>query len=375
MKSATPNKPYADFPLFAHQSGQWAKKIKGRTHYFGKWSDPQAAVAAYRAQRDYLYAGQEPPAEGATLAILLNAFRRTKSAAVENGELSQRSFDEYESVCDTIASLGKHTPIELVDFVKLRKKLCAGNNGKHLSPVSQKRLLGIARMVFNFANEELEPPLPTPIRYRKKLKLPTAKVIRRARNEVGERLFTAAEILALLGIAKPQLKAMIYLGINCGFGNADCATLPIEQIDIANGRHHYWRPKTEIARRCPLWPETTAALYAVIKNRNDGLAFITKYGNAWEGKGRCDPISYEFRKLATKLGIFRKGVTTFYTLRRTFETIAATTGDQVAVDFIMGHAPESDDMAAIYRQKTFDSQLVKVTDHVHGWLHGSITIS
>lgn len=225
------------------------------------------------------------------------------------------------------------------DFLRLKAAFAKGKQGQLVSPVSLKRSIGMARMVFNFANEELEPPLAKPVRYRKALKAPPAKSLRQVRNQVGERLFTAEEIRALLEIAKPQLKAMIYLGINCGFGNGDCAALPIAQVDLANGWHTFWRPKTQVARRCPLWPETAAALYAVIRNRDSGLVFVTKYGNAWEGKGRADPISYEFRKLATKLKIDRKGVTTFYSLRRTFETIGATTGDQVAVDYIMGHAP------------------------------------
>ena len=35
--SANPIKPRPDFPLFAHNTGRWAKKIKGKMHYFGPW--------------------------------------------------------------------------------------------------------------------------------------------------------------------------------------------------------------------------------------------------------------------------------------------------------------------------------------------------
>jgi hypothetical protein len=42
-----PAKPRADFPLFAHGNGQWAKKVKGRLRYFGPWDDPQTALARF----------------------------------------------------------------------------------------------------------------------------------------------------------------------------------------------------------------------------------------------------------------------------------------------------------------------------------------
>jgi hypothetical protein len=38
------------------------------------------------------------------------------------------------------------------------------------------------------------------------------------------------------------------------------------------------------------------------------------------------------------------------------------------VDAIMGHAPHSGDMSAVYRERVTDERLRAVADHVHGWL-------
>lgn len=66
------------------------------------------------------------------------------------------------------------------------------------------------------------------------------------------------EVLRLINAADVHLRAMIFLGLNCGFGNTDVANPPQSAVDLETGRIDFPRPKTEIPRRIPLWPETVA---------------------------------------------------------------------------------------------------------------------
>jgi integrase len=371
-----PQKPYPGFPLTAHRNGQWCKKIRRKVFYFGPIADWQTALATYLEQKDDLHAGRTPRARHDVLNLgeAMDRFLSGKKLAQEAGEIRDRTYNEYEAICDRISdSLGSSRWLDdtdETDLAKLRADFTKGKNGTR-GPGTVKGDVIRARMVFLYINEYLT---EKPIRYRKALKAPSRTLLRAVANERGERLFTATEIRSMLKAASVQLRAMIYLGINCGFGNNDCGTLPLARLDLKTGWHDYWRPKTHNPRRCPLWPETIKAIQAAIDERPDnetGLVFVTKYGNSWADTGdRNSPVSYEFRKVLKNLGIYRNRVTSFYSLRRTFETIGQTTKDQVAVDFIMGHIAPSNNMAAVYRQKVFDDQLTNVTNHVRAWLKG-----
>jgi hypothetical protein len=81
------------------------------------------------------------------------------------------------------------------------------------------------------------------------------------------------------------MRAMILLGVNAGFGNADCRRLPLSAVNLDAGIVDFARPKTGIPRRCALWPETVAAIRAALAKRpapkaeaDAGLVFVTKYG-------------------------------------------------------------------------------------------------
>jgi integrase len=130
--------------------------------------------------------------------------------------------------------------------------------------------------------------------------------MRAARHARGNQMFTAPALRKLVDKAGIPLKAMILVGINCGFGNGDCGTLPLSAVDLGAGWINYPRPKTAIPRRCPLWPETVKALKAAIAERpkpknpgDDGFLFITKYGAGWAKSDSDNQISKAFRKLSS----------------------------------------------------------------------------
>ena len=377
-----PKKPYPDFPLFAHATGRWAKKIRGKFHYFGKWDDADAALQKYLDQRDELHAGRVPrvPGDGLTLADLCNRFLTSKQHLLDAGEITQRTFADYYAVCDRIiAAFGKMrlvTDLAADDFERLRARLAVTQG-----PVTLGNEINRIRIVFKYGYDA--GLIDKPVRYGPSFKRPSKKVLRIARNANGSRMFEAEEMRSILEAVSQPLQAMVLLGINCGFGQTDVANLPRSSLNLDTGWVDFPRPKTGIERRCPLWAQTVEALREATAHRptpkdlaDSDLVFVTKYGQRWvrnsggEKQSWVDSVGAQFGKLLQRLGLKRNKLS-FYALRHTFETIGGEARDQVAVDHIMGHA--RNDMASLYRERISDERLRRVTDVIHGWLSSDIS--
>jgi integrase len=362
------------------------KKIRGKIQYFGKWGRRvngklvrvegdgwKEALELYKAQADDLHAGRTPrvQTDGLTVADLCNRFRTAKLRQQEAGEISTRMYEEYKATTDRLVSTfsGSRLVNDLAadDFEALRDAMA-----KQWGPVRLGNEIQKVRTVFKYAYES--GLIDKPVRYGPQFKKPSASVMRRHRAKIGERMLEADEIRKLLGKAEPQLKAMLLLGVNAGFGNHDIATLPLTALDLDAGWVNYARPKTGIARRSPLWPETVAALRDAIAGRPTprqeeaaGLVFVTTRGRPWLSRGIANPVSVAARDLMKTAGIHHEGIG-LYTLRHVFRTVADAARDPVAIDLIMGHMDPS--MGGHYRERVEDSRLRAVAEHVRQWLFG-----
>jgi hypothetical protein len=223
-------------------SGQWAKKINGKTHYFG--SDRDAALARWNAEKDALYRGEVRPTGVLSVKEMCNQFLFAQEQRIATGELGQRTWKDYKRQCAWIMEvLGEQTSVadlQPADFGRLKAAFAKGkprkpgkgkSNGKGRknkgSPVTLAGLITHARVIFNFAEENLLDGRR--IRFGSQFDKPSRSVLRKARAVRGGLMFSSEQIHKLLGIAKPQMQAMIYLGIGNALGNGDCAQLTLDQ--------------------------------------------------------------------------------------------------------------------------------------------------
>jgi integrase len=381
-KSRKPSKPCEDFPLFPHATKRWAKKIKGKLWYFGSWADgPQAALDRYLAEKDEIFAGRDPRAakqEGYTISRLANEFLTRKTHSLRTGTISARHFHDLHGCCERLVQhFGPTRLVETIkpaDFEQLQFSFPATWRLRRI-----KREITSVRSVFRYAVEMDKLPGIKFGAFKNPGKKEIVAESKRNERANGSRVFTPTQLHAILGAASPQLKAMVLLGANAGYGNGDVAALTTNYLDLENGWATFPRPKTSQDRRAKLWPQTIAALREVIANRpkqDSDLVFQRPNGQPWvrvaieetEGKiaiSTVDEVTKAFRRLLKELKIHRKGLS-FYSCRHCTETYGGS--DAQAKNLVMGHVDGT--MAANYTHGIHDSRLVAVANNLHDWLFG-----
>lgn len=359
-----PERPYPEFPLFPHATKRWAKKIKGRLHYFGRWDDWQGSLENYQYQMPYLLRGQTPPPKdqaALTVGELVNLFLEDRERSVKTGEITSRTWKDYCRIgAVLIENLGRHTPIESTTRAEYSQLRAAIAKGKVLASVNSE--LARIKAILNHAHEaEL---IERPLSIGKALARPKKKALRKERQSKAAKEFSIEELQVLYHAASQQMKCFILLALNGGLGNNDIGLL--ESRHIKDGWITYPRPKTSVDRRFPLWKETIQAIEKTRQRKqpDNPLVFLTIRGSSWS-KDSSNPISHEFQKLVKRLNLHQKS-RGFYSLRHQFRTIADGCRDQVAVNHIMGHDDGS--MANNYREHIDDQRLQAVTDFVYKWV-------
>ena len=327
------------FPLTLHPTGQYCKKIRGRIYYSG--SDKKQALERYRDQATYLHGGrnliQKASNGDMTLKELCGLYLQYQHSKVLANNLSPKHHnDQISSLHKLMSFLGQSQRIKNIstlDLQNYKSKL----QGAYGSVCRLNLHISIMKAMFHWARENdiLE-------------NIPNIDAISRGKIVHQERFtFNSEQINKLLSASDIKMRAMIWLGLNCGFGCTDCAQLKWKDLDFENNRVKLARNKTGVARNLPSWPETVQVLKKVPKTEK--LVFYTSKGYPWirtlietgdNGNGKYTAVNFitsRFSKLLKKAEIHAPKGTGFYTLRRTAATLAARSGDLFAIQRLLGH--------------------------------------
>ena len=329
------------FPLTLHTTGQYCKKIQGKMYYFG--SDKKEALQRYLDQATYLHGHQEnvqskPIEDQMTLKQLCDMYLKYQYSKLQANDLTASHHNEQiGSLNKLMAFLGQNIDINNIstlDLQNYKRRI----QKSHVSVCRLNLHISIMKALFHWArkNDVLA-------------NIPNIDAISRGKIVHQEKFtFDPEQINKLLSAADVKMRAMIWLGLNCGFGCTDCAGLKWSDLDLVNDRVKLARKKTGISRDLPLWPETVGSLKNIPKIGK--LVFYTSRGNPYiqtllksdgNGNGKyttLNTITTKFSRLIKRSGLDVPKGTGFYTLRRTAATIAARSGDPFAVQRLLGHA-------------------------------------
>lgn len=360
-----------DFPLTVAPCGQWQKKVRGKTYYFGPLRDPEAALDAWTEDKDFLLAGQSPPvlAPSTTVEDLLDKFLERCDNRIARGEMTERGRRTYAQLRDIIRSAGiqRATARQMGpdEFAQLRRAIADGRGF-----TTQQNYVVATRTIFKWAvkNEYIEAA-----RFGAEFECPPADKIE-AEREGKSRFIDQGVILDALSRTSQKMQVVILLGINCAFGPGDLVAITLDHLslDAEIPHHEFRRTKNARKRAAALWPETVKAVRRYVDDdrspkRTGERRLLLAKGKPYEGGGDTT-LAGEFKNLLRDCGFDRKGVG-LGSLRHTYATVVDRHPDQSMIDLTMGHAGQGL-RRRVYKQLNLEEleRLQSIAQVVHDWM-------
>ena len=307
----------ASSPLSFHKpTGQYYVTRVGKRIYLG--ADQDAALEKYHR----LALGQTAPATSQLLPEasisakeLANRFLATQQVNWRNLKKTLRCYRDWLG-----RFLRDHPGLRAGDLnVEMFAAWKLSLRRRRYSAESINHYLRAVRAMYGFAEEAELLRRPPRLRRVKNESFP-------ASGSKDKPLYTAGEVRTLLSHADLQLRGMIFLSLNCGFGPKDIRDLTWKHM--GGDRVTLPRSKTGVCQTFLLWPETLQALEELGRHRKELIKRVTKRG------GRCsdsdhvfvtrfwrpwssDAVAEQFRKLCKKAGVRCHGL---YRLRHCAST-------------------------------------------------------
>lgn len=379
------------YPLSVAANGQWKRKILGHTHYFGVLDDTKTALKLWLQEKDYLLAGESPPtpeeASGYTLSQLCDKHYLACEARVANGSMSTWSLKDFRVIRRFFQAAG-------VDAI-LTSRLTPSHwasvlheiETSNLRPRSQHNVILAIKTVVNWG---VRMELCKPARYGPRFAGPGLPRIEADQEANGStRFFDRELLLAAIDAAKPTMKVVVLLGLNCGFYVQDTTAITIEHLHLDHEipHHDFRRVKTHRRRMATLWPATVTAIREYLESqlsREPGQRrlMLTKRGHPYLSPSASRTLPRAFDELIESVGDRPAGAS-LGSLRHTYATVAGLSSDQPMIDLAMGHVAGTIEgsrkkslQRRIYSQLNLGEldRLAAVAEVVRRWLYyGEIT--
>jgi len=365
-------KDHPDYPLVVHSSGQWSKKVNGRVYYFGVLTSPYEALHLWLKEKDYLLAGELPPSmkPGLTVGDVCNLYEQDATIRHERGELCRTYLRDLRHACRFVSQhlIARRLAADVTPkhFATLRQAVA--DTGRNLR--SQANLVCNVRAIWKWAQDMGH--VPQTVNFGPRFRPPSSDAIARERESCGTtRFIDRTAIMSMLAIANPKMKAMILLGINCGFYASDSTALTFDRLHLDGSIPYHDMPRVKNGRRrvSVLWPETCKSILSYADCRKNGLVFLNQRGEHYGQNASGHSLHGAFSSLAEKAEAAVPPGANLGSLRHTYGTVVDLCPDQAAIDLTMGHVGKSI-QKRIYSQLNLNElrRLQVIADTVHRWL-------